>query len=381
MSRRGRLARDDGAWPKERIMKTRTGLVVLGLSVAAFASEPGQIAVSQVSAEAYATVLEDRLYTRAGDNRGYGAEHDLARENITTMLEDYGLDVQWEPFQYNSVTYYNVVATMWGTTWPDSEFIVGAHFDSVNNPGADDNGSGTALMLEAARIISQYESDYTIRFIAFDREEQGLIGSRAYVDDHRSDDILAMVSTDMVAYNIGTNSADILCGTSSRPLQDELVEAAQVYGDGLGSNRGGRSYGSDHAPFESAGFEGCLFIEDWGNPFYHTQRDNVDEPDYLDYEFAARMTRAIVGWLVDAAGVQVEMGCLRNPAWLCDGDVDGDAQVNPVDAGLVQAAFGSFDEQDLCNYDMDCDGQINPVDSGIVQALFGTCDMPRDVCP
>jgi hypothetical protein len=76
-----------------------------------------------------------------------------------------------------------------------------------------------------------------------------------------------------------------------------------------------------------------------------------------------------------------EDGCVRAPAWVCDGDVDGDGQVNPVDSGLVQAAFGSSDEQDLCNYDMDCDGQINPVDSGIVQSLFGTCDAPRDVCP
>jgi len=72
--------------------------------------------------------------------------------------------------------------------------------------------------------------------------------------------------------------------------------------------------------------------------------------------------------------------CERDPEWQCDGDVDGDGQVNPVDSGLVQAAFGSIDEQDICNYDVDCDGQINPVDSGIVQSLFGTCDPPRDEC-
>jgi len=74
-------------------------------------------------------------------------------------------------------------------------------------------------------------------------------------------------------------------------------------------------------------------------------------------------------------------GCVRDPEWQCDGDVDGDGQVNPVDSGLVQARFGSVEEQDLCNYDVDCDGQINPVDSGIVQSLFGTCEEPRGVCP
>ena len=73
--------------------------------------------------------------------------------------------------------------------------------------------------------------------------------------------------------------------------------------------------------------------------------------------------------------------CVRCPEWCCDGDVDGDCQVNPVDSGLVQAAFGSANEQDLCNYDMDCDGQINPVDSGIVESLFGTCEAPRAGCP
>ncbi len=70
-----------------------------------------------------------------------------------------------------------------------------------------------------------------------------------------------------------------------------------------------------------------------------------------------------------------------SPLESIDGDVDGDGQVNPVDFGLVQAAFGSTDEQDLCSYDLDCDGQINPVDSGIVQSLFGTCEEPREVCP
>ena len=93
--------------------------------------------------------------------------------------------------------------------------------------------------------------------------------------------------------------------------------------------------------------------------------------------------------LLDGPGKEVDFddvilfagGCVRDPDWICDGDVDGDGQVNPVDSGLVQAAFGSVDGQDLCNYDVDCDGQINPVDAGIVQSLFGTCEEPRAACP
>jgi hypothetical protein len=73
-------------------------------------------------------------------------------------------------------------------------------------------------------------------------------------------------------------------------------------------------------------------------------------------------------------------GCTRNPDWQCDGDVDGNGAVNPVDQGLVQANFGSQDPDDLCQYDIDCNGVINPVDSGLVQALFGLCNPPRPPC-
>ena len=73
--------------------------------------------------------------------------------------------------------------------------------------------------------------------------------------------------------------------------------------------------------------------------------------------------------------------CVRDPARIRDGDVDGDDQVNPVDAGIVLSKFGNTSEQAPCNDDLDCDGQINPVDSGIVQSLFGTCEEPRGACP
>ena len=77
-------------------------------------------------------------------------------------------------------------------------------------------------------------------------------------------------------------------------------------------------------------------------------------------------------------------GCERRVDWLCDGDVDGNGSVNPVDLGLVLANFCRCDEcsnSQRCQYDMDCDGQVNPVDAGIVQSLFGSCETPRDVCP
>jgi len=73
--------------------------------------------------------------------------------------------------------------------------------------------------------------------------------------------------------------------------------------------------------------------------------------------------------------------CVRDPDWLCDGDVNGDREVNAEDVEQVEIAFGRVDRTSLCSYDLDCDGQITPMDSGIVQSLFGTCEEPREVCP
>lgn len=294
-----------------RLLVVGIGLVT-GLSPVAAASERGFAAAEQVSEVSYRDFLDNWLFAHAGDNRGIGgAEHDLARDNITSLLTSYGLIVTLEPFDYQGTTYFNVVGTKLGTERPDQEYIVGAHYDSVGNPGADDNASGVALVLEAARVLSQYDSVYTIRFIAFDREEQGLVGSAAYVDAHTGDDILGMISTDMVAYNTGANAVDVFGQVGSAGLVDSVIAAVDEYGDGLTGSANGPSGGSDHVPFENAGYPACLFIEDWGNPHYHTQSDHVDVPGYIDYAYATRMTRSIVGLLVDLAEVAVPVDALE----------------------------------------------------------------------
>jgi len=271
------------------------------------ASLPGQAAADEVSVAGYQAFLRDWLYTRTGHNRGpAGAQHDLARDNIVALFQSYGLSTQLEAFTYNSGTWYNVVATQTGTAYPSRVYIIGAHYDSVNNPGADDNASGVAAVLEAARILSQYPSDATIKYIAFDREEAGLIGSSRYVSAHPGEDIRGMLSLDMVAYDPGTNHALIYGRTASNPIKTALAAALAEYST-LSVTVGGDVPQSDHAPFEAAGYQACLLIEGevWNNPYYHTLQDCYDTAGYLNFAYAAEMTRTVVGWLVDAAGVQV----------------------------------------------------------------------------
>ncbi len=282
-------------------------VLVIAFADLAPASDEGMAAADEVSQASYYDFMDNWLYTHVGDDRGTsGAEHDLAMDNIAGFFDDYGLTVTLEPFTYYGATYYNVVGTKTGTLYPNQEYVLGAHYDSVNNPGADDNASGVALVLEAARIISQYDSDYTIRFIAFSREEQGLIGSAAYVSAHSGDTILGMIAADMVAYDPSTDNA-LLYGRN--PLKTTLGDAINMYSNGLTYTDGGWNGQSDHGSFDDVGIQNCLLIEGevWSNPYYHTQQDSFEQAGNLNFPYATKMTRSVVGWFVDAAGVQVSL--------------------------------------------------------------------------
>jgi len=294
--------------------------ILLAASPLASASEQGQAAAAQVTDASYRAVLGDRfgiagiLYTHQGHNRGVGgAQHDPAMYNIRDAMLSFGLTVTMEPFLYYGTTYYNVVGTQWGTVYPDQEYVIGAHYDSVDNPGADDNASGVAGVLEAARILTQYDSEYTIRYIAFDREEQGLYGSEAYVADHATDDILGMFSLDMIAYDTNTNVARIYGRDAYQTLLNSLGAAILEYGDNLTWMDAGWINASDHAPFSDAGFPAGLLIEGevWNNPYYHQSTDHVENPSNINYTYAVNMTRSVVGWLVDTANVWVDVDALK----------------------------------------------------------------------
>lgn len=284
------------------------GLVVGALVAVAWASPEGQFAANQVSQANYQNYMANHLYTRTGHNRGRTGAHRVpARTNIAAILQSFGLPTQLEEFTWSGYSGANVVATQLGTTFPNQIYIIGAHYDSANNPGADDNASGVALMLEAARILSQYPSEYTIRYIAFDLEESGLYGSKAYVQAHPNDDIRGMISADMVAYDPNTNVARIFGRTASNPIKNALAAAVAEYSGGLTTIIGGDFPASNHAPFEAGNIQACLFIEGSysSNPHYHTLQDCYDTAGYLNFPYAVRMTRSVVGFLVDNAGVIV----------------------------------------------------------------------------
>ncbi len=279
------------------------------LTYTATVSMPIDSLVAQVSQSSYTTLHQDLLYTHTGDNRGVaGWEHDLARDNIYSYFASLGLDTSLESFVYSSKTYYNVVGVYPGVTEPGAIYLVGAHYDSVDNPGADDNASGVAAVMELARVLTQYEFDATLVFVAFDREEQGLYGSKAYANAHATDNILGMVSLDMIAYNIpgtGHDTVRFYDYIRGGVIKSQLAAAFAAYGGGLATVDSGQEYGSDHSPFEQKGFDAALVIEYAvrDNPYYHRAGDAVETANYIDYVYATKVTRGVMGYLATAAGL------------------------------------------------------------------------------
>jgi len=133
-----------------------------------------------------------------------GAAHlEATRDFIEQRFSDYGLNSSIQDFDYGSYTGKNYIGTKTGTTDDEYVYICDAHYDSqIATPGADDNGSGVVGFLEAARILSNYNFKKTIKFIGFDLEEAGLIGSEAYVQENLSSEeqIAGVLNFEMIGY-------------------------------------------------------------------------------------------------------------------------------------------------------------------------------------
>ena len=275
--------------------------------------------VNSVSQTSYTSYLNGSLYTHTGNNRGAGqTQHDLAKQNISALMQVFGLQTSYEDGTYWGHPYSNVVGIKPGLTDPGRILVLGAHYDSVNNPGADDDASGVAGMLEAARVLSPYQFASTLVFIAFDSEELGLIGSKGYVYSHTSDKMAGMLQLDMIAYN---NSAaqyhDQVAVFDARrnrfgAFKANLVNMVNTYGDGLTALDAGFIGQSDHQSFDDINVPDGLFIEAGYdvNPYYHEAGDSVDTPSYIDYRFGTQITRAAVGWMANSAGDIPEPSCV-----------------------------------------------------------------------
>ncbi|MHC4560320.1 MAG: M28 family metallopeptidase, partial [Planctomycetota bacterium] len=225
--------------------------------------------VEQVSTESYMNYLLNDLYTHDGDERCFGPQHDLAQQRIRELFESFGLETSLHPFEYYAeILYYNVVGVHRGISCPNEIYVLGAHYDSVaGSPGAWDNASGVAAVLEVARVLSQHAFEATIVFIAFDREEQGSLGSAAYVNDHINERIHGMINLDSIAWRAygpehpNYNKIGLFYASEPTRLIDDLASAVESWA-GLTCVLN-RSRLSDHEPFDDEGFA-AAFLYSYG---------------------------------------------------------------------------------------------------------------------
>lgn len=240
---------------------------------------------------------------------------------IEQEFRSYGFEVRQIPFDFHGQTFFNLAARI-RTNSTKSRLIIGAHFDAVpGSPGADDNASGVACLLEAARIFAESGGTDNVEFVAFNLEECGMIGSRAYARalKKKRERVLGMLSLEMVGfvsekkgsqkmpiflrpfYPDTGNFIGLVANTRSVKLLEEVrkifksVNALAVESLTLPAN--GWVFPdarlSDHSPFWDEGFPALLVTDTsfFRNPHYHTVQDRIET---LDLKFLARVTEATV---------------------------------------------------------------------------------------
>jgi hypothetical protein len=234
-----------------------------------------------------------------------------AADYVEAQLVSYSYPVTLDPVTFNSTTFPNVIGVQQGTVCPERVFIVGAHYDSVpSTPGADDDASGIAGMLEIARALADTPLPATVWFTGFTMEEDGLVGSRHMAQQEASagTPVIGMFSLEMIGYTTPTEDSIIVLGSeASVRLVDSFKRAQEGYVPDLpriaGTVAGNGeaqpdTRRSDHAPFWDAGYQALLVTDtaNFRNPNYHQPTDTLDT---LDLAFVTLVTKAMLATTVD----------------------------------------------------------------------------------
>jgi len=178
------------------------------------------------------------------------------------------------------VEVYNVSGEIEGSEKPDELVLLGAHLDSWDlGAGAPDDGAGTVAVLEAERalIATRLKPKRTIRFVLFGGEEQGLIGSQAYVEAHRSE---ASKISGVLVHDYGTGkilSIGLEANFAAREAMEKVIAPMQdlrLLDLSLRSNL----FSDDHSSFDAAGVPGFWAIQDPldYNLIHHSASDTLD---------------------------------------------------------------------------------------------------------
>lgn len=279
--------------------------------------------------------LQAQTFIQAYQNRS----NQVTQTNITTLLQEFGYlgikttgsanntaALNWlknkyisygytasqmveDPFTIGSSTNSkNLIITKTGTVYPDKYVIICGHYDTINGPGVSDNGSGTAILLEAARILKDIPTEYSIKFIHFSGEEQGLYGSShyvnnvAYINGVRQLDIKLVFNIDQVGGALGNTNNTIYCdedqgsptsnNAASQAVTQQLATCTTLYSPLQTAID--PAYASDYMPFEDKGEVITGFYEYTRSYNEHTANDTFAN---IDPVYVFNVGKAAVGAL------------------------------------------------------------------------------------
>lgn len=246
-----------------------------------------------------------------------------AAQYIQDQMEAAGgnLQVAYQGFPLNAngvpTNQRNVIATLPGSDPAAGIIVVGAHYDSRSRdigdsvslaPGANDNATGTAVVIELARIFAELSPRATLIFVTFSGEEEGRLGSKYFVDAFSSHpDIRAMIALDIVGMGIAPDGRTRIysagpAGSPSRKLAQFLAARAPAGAPGFmvevedAPDRPGRY--SDHISFSDAGYPAARFIEPAEDSANHSPDDTASR---LSPAYLAQVTQIVLAGIYDLA--------------------------------------------------------------------------------
>jgi leucyl aminopeptidase len=279
--------------------------------------------INQLNAEIVADSLESAVSWMQGMKTRFALSdsHRNIALQIETRYKQIGIpEARIDSFLvnkiYQNINYqqwqYNVIATLRGTTYPDSVCIIGGHYDDNLKtgdpfsiiPGANDNASGVAAAIEIARVIKKnnYSPKNTIEFVAFGAEEIGLFGSSAYATEsiQKSKKIKFMLNNDMIAYQPSDNQAgwavNIIDYDNSHTLRSTAEKICRKFTILNYINDNTYNKQSDSYPFFTKGYKALFFFSAAVDPNYHTLNDSVENCNFI---YSREIVKLCCALLVD----------------------------------------------------------------------------------
>jgi hypothetical protein len=242
------------------------------------------------------------------ENLGIKEHGTTALQNTLDWLiekyNNYGYtDIQIDTFNYAAQDDYNLIVTKQGSLYPNTYVIIDGHYDTKSGSGTNDNGTGVAAILEVARLLKEINTEYSIKFIHFSGEEDGLIGSTHFVNN-------IVVPTEMklkLVFNIdeiggvnGVTNNTIVCerdqanptiaNAASYAYTDTLAACMELYSNL--QTEISYAYSSDYMPFQAQEKVITGLYQKNDSPFGHTPGDNLSK---LDTNYVYEITKGTIG--------------------------------------------------------------------------------------